>query len=166
VDVAARYHDVGKLGIEEAALCKPGKLNSEEWKAVKRHPVLSAEYIEKYFSLLNGFSDLSAVEAKAVCAAALHHHERWDGMGYPAGLKKEEIPLAARIIAVADAYDAMTADRPYRKAMPREEAIRRIAEGAGGQFDPEVAARFLKVVEGDGGARTRKFAVEMSGRGK
>lgn len=151
VELAALYHDVGKIGIPDEILRKPRKPIPGEWEVIKRHPALGAELVEKRVLQRNGSSDLTLEEAKAICAAVLCHHERWDGSGYPNGFKGEETPLAARIIAVADAYDAMTADRPYRKALPREEALRRIAEEAGGQFDPEVAARFVNSFSSEGG---------------
>jgi HD-GYP domain-containing protein (c-di-GMP phosphodiesterase class II) len=146
VEVAALFHDIGKIGIPDEILCKMGKPTPGEWEVIRRHPVLGAELFEKCIKQRSGSSDLVPEEARAVCAAILCHHERWDDNGYPNGLKGEEIPLTARIIAVADAYDAMTADRPYRKAMGGEEAFQRIAEGAGRQFDLEVAARFLEMV--------------------
>lgn len=131
---AALLHDVGKLGLPSTVLDKPLELTSLEWELVKRHPVESARIIgdvDRFREQLGG---------------VLHHHERFDGSGYPDGLAGEEIPLDARIIAVADAFDAMTADRAYRLPLEREQALVRIAQAAGTQFDPVVVEAFASVV--------------------
>lgn len=138
---AALNHDVGKAFVKDEILFKPGKLTDEEWGKMKEHPVAGAQF----FTRENGCR-MSREEKEVVRLAILHHHERWDGRGYPDGLKGEKIPLTAKVIAVADAYDAMTTDRPYRRAMPKEEALRQVKEGAGTQFDPEVAEVFVELL--------------------
>jgi putative nucleotidyltransferase with HDIG domain len=131
---AALLHDVGKLGLPTSVLDKPLDLTSLEWELVKRHPEESARIIEG----VELFRDqLDGVR---------HHHERYDGHGYPDGLHGEEIPLDARIIAVADAFDAMTTNRAYRLPLDRQEAFAQVARAAGTQFDPVVVAAFAEVV--------------------
>ncbi|MDP2728505.1 MAG: HD-GYP domain-containing protein [Dehalococcoidia bacterium] len=134
ITVSAKLHDLGKIGINDSILKKPGALSAEERKDMERHPEIGASIL--------GFFPLFS---KGV-AFVLHHHERYDGLGYPAGLKREEIPLGARIIQVADAYEAMTARRYYRAPMPIGEAIDRLRAEAGRQFDPMVVGAFLKVM--------------------
>ncbi|MBE0636502.1 HD-GYP domain-containing protein, partial [Candidatus Bipolaricaulota bacterium] len=135
IDVAARVHDIGKVAVPDSILLKPGKLSEEEWVKMRQHPVISAE-------LIAGIEIYSPV-AKAV----RHEHERWNGTGYPDGLKGEEIPLLARIIAAADIYNALSTDRPYRKAFNEEETIRLIQEMTEAELDPAVAAALLRVIE-------------------
>lgn len=130
--LAALLHDVGKIGVPDYILRKPGKLTAEEYEAVKLHPMMGASIVATVPGLE---STLDAVR---------HHHERWDGKGYPFGLRGENIPLTARIMAVADAFSAMTTDRPYRKGMPVEIALSKIAESAGTQLDPHIAAALLR----------------------
>ncbi|MCL6559213.1 MAG: HD domain-containing protein [Firmicutes bacterium] len=142
VFVAALNHDVGKAFVTDEILFKPDKLTYEEWAKMKEHPVVGAQF----FARENGCR-LSREEKEVVRLAILYHHERWDGKGYPEGLKGKDIPLEARIIAVADAYDAMTTDRPYRKALTGEEAAREILSHAGNQFDPRIADVFAKLLE-------------------
>lgn len=136
---AAKLHDLGKVGVPDAALLKEGALTPEEWERMRLHPELG-------WRLLAPLEDHLGPVVRDV---VLHHHERWDGSGYPRGLKGEEIPLLARILAVADAYEAMTADRPYRRALSPEEAALRIQRGAGSQFDPEVVEAFLRALRRD-----------------
>lgn len=147
VELAALYHDVGKVGVPDQILHKQGKLTPGEWEVIKWHPVLGAELVEKCVWQWNGSRVLASEEVEAVCTAVLCHHERWDGRGYPHSLKGEEIPLAARIISVADTYDAMTTWRPYRKVVDRDEALGEIIRCAGSQFDPEVAEAFVGLLE-------------------
>jgi ribonuclease P protein subunit RPR2 len=128
-------HDLGKIGIPDAILLKPGPLTADERSVIRRHPELG----ERVISRIPGLGRL----ARDVVAC---HHERWDGSGYPQGLAGAEIPPAARIFAVADAWDAMTNDRPYRAAMPFEAAAREIEAGRGTQFDPEFVDPFLAIV--------------------
>ncbi len=125
---ASPMHDVGKIGIPDDILLKPGKLNNDEWAVMKTHTTIGADI------LATGDSDLM----RAAREIALNHHERWDGKGYPNGLAGEDIPLTARITAIADVYDALTSDRPYKKAWPVEQAVQLIHEGAGSQFDPNL----------------------------
>jgi len=124
-------HDVGKIGVPDEILNKPGKLSEDEWKVMRTHPELGARIVEPI-----GFSG-------AMVGIILHHHERWDGAGYPTGLKGTEIPLAARTFAVADAYDAMTSERPYRPAMSDDRTIHVILDERGNAFDPEIVDVFL-----------------------
>ena len=128
---AAVLHDLGKLVIPQSILTKPTLLNREEWAMIYRHPIIS-ESIASQFSFLSG-----------TLPAIRHHHERYDGCGYPDGLKGEDIPLPARIIAVADAYDAMTNTRPYRKAMPQIKALTILQEEGYKQFDPHITHAFV-----------------------
>ncbi len=131
IRIAGLMHDIGKIGISENVLNKTGKLTREEYAEIKKHPEIGYRIL----STSSEFSDI------ADCI--YEHHEHWDGTGYPAGLKKEEIGLQARIIAIADAYDAMTSMRTYRETKTREQAYQEIARCAGTQFDPEIAKSFL-----------------------
>jgi len=126
-------HDIGKIGIDDHILNKPGKLTGEEFKHVQQHPQLGYE-------ILRGVRQLDKV-----LPLVLHHHEAWNGMGYPHGLKGSETPQVARIMAVADAYDAMSSDRPYRKGMPDEKVDAILREGAGSQWDAEVIDAFFSI---------------------
>jgi HD-GYP domain-containing protein (c-di-GMP phosphodiesterase class II) len=125
-------HDVGKLAIGESILLKPAGLTPEERSAVEQHAAIGSRIVEHVPGL------------SGIAPAVLHHHERWDGGGYPEGLRGEEIPLEARIIAVADSYSAMTADRPYRRRMPSHTAQAELRRCAGTQFDPEVVGVFCE----------------------
>jgi putative two-component system response regulator len=129
---AAPMHDVGKIGIPDHVLLKPGKLDDAEWEIMHQHPYMGAEIIgEQTDDLL-----------QTARLLALTHHEKWDGSGYPNKLKGEEIPLGGRIVAIADVFDALTSERPYKKAWPVEDAVRVIEEGAGSHFDPGLMAPF------------------------
>ncbi len=138
---AALLHDIGKIGVHEDILNKAGVLTDNEYEIIKKHPQMSADIIAPV-PFLN--PSLKGV---------LHHHENWDGTGYPEGLSGEQIPLMARIIAVVDAFDAMTSDRSYRGALSEAEAIERIRAGSGSQFDPRIAQLFQqhkdKILEGE-----------------
>ncbi|MEX1263755.1 MAG: HD domain-containing phosphohydrolase [Actinomycetota bacterium] len=131
-------HDIGKVGVPEAVLCKPGPLDDDEWAVMREHPAIGAQILSPMRFLAG------AVEIVRT------HHERWDGGGYPLGLRGEDIQLASRIFAVVDAFDAMTSDRPYRAAMPLDRALGEIRDGAGTQFDPGVAGAFLELVDEGG----------------
>ncbi|NYE58682.1 HD-GYP domain-containing protein [Carboxydothermus ferrireducens] len=136
---AALLHDIGKIGISEKILNKPGKLLPEEYREIQNHPGIGVEIIKP----IEQMQDIIEI--------IYHHHEWYDGTGYPARLKGEEIPLEARVLAVADAFEAMTSDRSYRKALTKEEAIAEIIKQKGKQFDPQVVEAFLEVVKEDGG---------------
>lgn len=131
-------HDIGKVGVPEAVLCKPGPLDDAEWAVMREHPAIGAQIVSPIRFLAG------AVEI------VRSHHERWDGAGYPRGLRGEEIPLAARVFSVADSFDAMTSDRPYRAALPLQRTLAEIRDGAGTQFDPNVARAFLELVDEGG----------------
>ncbi|MBN1394850.1 MAG: HD-GYP domain-containing protein [Pirellulales bacterium] len=133
--LAGLLHDVGKIGVEDRVLRKPGKLSGEEYDHIKRHAEIGHHILQ----------DLSKLGD--VLPVVLHHHESWDGRGYPQQLDAERIPLAARIVAVADAFDAMTSDRPYRKGMPDEKVDAILREGAGHQWDPMVIDAFFRCRE-------------------
>ena len=135
---AAPMHDIGKIGIPDAVLQKPGRLTEEEFEIIKRHPRIGGRIIGETFGHL--FDDGYETMAYNV---AMYHHEKWNGKGYPAGLSGTDIPLCARIIAVADVFDAVSAKRCYREAMPLEECYRIIINGRGEDFDPEVVDAFL-----------------------
>ena len=134
---AAPLHDIGKIGIPDRVLLKPGPLDEREWKIMKKHTEIGAEILR---GTRSGFAKVGQI-------VALYHHERWDGTGYPYGLKGTEIPLAARIVAIADVFDALTSDRPYRKAFSVEEAFKIIEQGMGTHFDPQASAVFLEARE-------------------
>ncbi len=142
VVMAAPMHDIGKIKIPDAILNKPGKLTEEEYEIIKKHSRYGGEIIRK---------TISEIEEKEYCDIAYniarHHHERYDGKGYPDGLKGEEIPLEARIMALADVYDALVSERVYKSAFTKEEAKAIIKEGAGTQFDPNLVPLFLQCVE-------------------
>ena len=130
LELAAYMHDIGKIGVPESILMKPGKLSDSEWEQIKLHPDTGCGIL----SNIEELSDLADI--------IRHHHERMDGSGYPSGLSGDDIPLLSRILAVADAFDAMTSDRPYRPAMSDSEAFRRLRAGAGAQFDAGVVDIF------------------------
>ncbi len=132
---AGILHDVGKIFVLQEIINKPGKLTDEEFEIIKQHPVKSYELVRE----IKGMEEIAKI--------VRHHHERWDGKGYPDGLKGEEIPLEARIIAVADAYDAMTSERPYRSALTPPEALEEIMKESGTQFDPQVVNAFVKAFQ-------------------
>ena len=131
---AALMHDIGKITIPGELLCKPAKLTEEEFEIVKQHPVIGYRILKG----LDGYSQY----AKAL----LYHHERWDGTGYPMGLKGERIPVFSRVLAIADAYETMTSERPYRVRRTREEAIEELRNNAGTQFDPRLVEVFIEKV--------------------
>jgi putative nucleotidyltransferase with HDIG domain len=136
VKIASLLHDIGKLGISEKILCKPDKLTPDEFNIIRSHVDMGARILEPV--------DFPW----PVIPIVLTHHERWDGLGYPRGLRGEEIPIGGRIVALADVYDALTSDRPYRKAMDREGALEMVRAGAGTQFDPAVVEAFAAVLPG------------------
>jgi putative nucleotidyltransferase with HDIG domain len=145
IRLGALLHDVGKIGVPEVILTKPGRLTDEEYDFIKQHPETGASII----------GQIDNPRMKNAINTARHHHERWDGRGYPDGLAGEDIPLTARIVSVADAYDAMSTARPYREAYPKEFIARQLLAGMSSQFDPRVAKAFLKVWQ-DGRLRRPK----------
>jgi diguanylate cyclase (GGDEF)-like protein len=128
-------HDIGKVGINDQILKKPGALTEEEWIEMKKHPEIGYRIC------------LSSPELASIADFVLAHHERWDGTGYPLGLKGEQIPILSRILSIVDAYDSMTNDRVYRKALAKESALKEISDKAGTQFDPTIAKTFIKMME-------------------
>ncbi len=134
LELLSTLHDIGKMGIGADILSKPGKLTSDEWVEMRKHP-------EAGFRIARATSDLIPIANYILC-----HHERWDGKGYPQGLKGHDIPLLSRIISIVDSYDAMTNDRAYRTAMTKDEAVKEIIVNSGTQFDPEIAQLFLKIL--------------------
>ena len=132
---AAILHDLGKVGISDKILLKEAKLTDEEYREIKKHPLIAADILRPIQFL------------HSVIPFILYHHERWDGRGYPSGLKGDLIPVGARIIAIADVYQALISNRPYRKALTRQEALKIIREGSGTQFDPRIVNAFLKIIQ-------------------
>ncbi len=131
IEFASLLHDIGKIGVPDAVLQKPGRLTDEEQATVRKHP----EYGWAILRSVPGFERTSLL--------VLHHHERFDGKGYPAGLAGDEIPLGSRIVAIVDAFDAMISNRSYRRGLPLKEALERLQESAGTQFDPRIVSHFL-----------------------
>jgi putative nucleotidyltransferase with HDIG domain len=148
----ALLHDVGKIGIRDAILLKPGKLTAAEWREMRKHPEIGAR-------MLQGIKFLEGAIAIVLC-----HQERYDGKGYPGRLKGEQIPLGARIFAVVDTLDAMTSDRPYRKALTYARAREEIIRYSGTQFDPKVVEVFLRIPESEWDAIHRRVLEEVSAR--
>jgi putative two-component system response regulator len=131
LEFASFLHDIGKIGIRDAVLLKPGPLDEKEWEHMRTHP-------------LKGYEIASRIDMlKPTMPCIRNHHERWDGKGYPDGLKGEDIPLSARIVAIADAYDAMATDRPYKKALPLADCERLLRKNAGIMYDPELVEMFV-----------------------
>jgi len=137
VEVAALLHDAGKVGVPDAILRKPGPLDPDEWRVMRMHP----EFSWAVLRLVPGLERASLF--------ALHHHEKYDGSGYPAGLRGEEIPIGARIVSVIDAFDAMVAVRPYKAGIPCEEALRRLTVDSGRHFDPIVVQHFIRIARAE-----------------
>ncbi len=135
LEVAALLHDIGKMGIPDAILQKPSRLTTEEYDLMKKHP-------EYGWGAIRLFPTLDRASL-----FILHHHESYDGKGYPAGLRNSEIPIGSRIVSVIDSFDAMISSRPYRKGLPFEEAMRRLFESSGTQFDPQVVNCFVKIAQ-------------------
>lgn len=157
IEEAAILHDIGKIGVADAVLAKAGPLDDAEWAEMKRHPEL-------------GYHMLQGMDFLKRAAEIVHaHHERYDGSGYPRGLKGDEIPLGARIFAVVDAYDAITSYRPYRKAQTHRKAVEEIVRNSGTQFDPDVVRAFLEAEKqgllqerhGDGGRESETAAADV-----
>lgn len=137
IQVAALLHDIGKIGIPDLILKKPDKLNQTEWEVMKNHPAIGAEILAQ----LPELAELAPI--------VKDHHARWDGQGYPSYHHNQEISLPARIIAIADAFEAMTSDRPYREGLQHDVALQEIEKGAGSQFDPDLAVSFVRDFRND-----------------
>lgn len=136
IEYAAILHDIGKIGIEDRILGKKDKLTDEEYEKIKEHPVIGAGIIE-------------SIEFLKKCSqTVLHHHEHYDGKGYPDGLKGEDIPRTARLLAIIDAYDAMSSDRPYRRKLTEQDILNELQREAGKQFDPDMVKFFISILEG------------------
>jgi putative two-component system response regulator len=133
---AAPMHDVGKIGIPDAILLKPGKLTDDEWKIIRNHPNIGAELLGNSNNKLMDYA----------YNAALTHHEKWDGSGYPKGLKGNDIPYIGRVVAIADVFDALNTKRPYKKAWPHEDVIMELKKGRGTHFDPILLDHFLRIM--------------------
>ena len=144
IQLAALLHDVGKVAIPEEILEKPSALSTGEWRSVVQHPRIGQVILEQ------------AAALKDAVPIILHHHERYAGHGYPYGLRANEIPLGARIVAIADAYDAMIHDRPYKRAMTHDQAIAELRRHAGTQFDPELVSLFCDLYASTPRSRTRR----------
>jgi HD-GYP domain-containing protein (c-di-GMP phosphodiesterase class II) len=135
LSLLATLHDIGKINISESILNKVDKLTDQEWEVMKKHT-------EQGYKIAS-----SSEEFASVAEEIFSHHENWDGSGYPRQLQQKEIPYLARIISLVDAYDVMTHERPYSKAMSKEEAIKEIKKCSGTQFDPELAAKFIEMLQ-------------------
>jgi putative nucleotidyltransferase with HDIG domain len=135
IEYTALLHDIGKIGIDDRILGKSSKLSNEEFKKIKEHPIVGAKIIEPVDFLKNSYKTI------------YHHHEKYNGGGYPDGLKEKDIPLCARIIAVADAYDAMGSDRPYRKKLSKEKILKEFIEQSGKQFDPQIVNALMLILK-------------------
>jgi len=136
VHMAGHLHDVGKIGIPDHILRKPGPLNAAEWEVMRQHPRIGAEILRPVRVFCG---------RPGVCEIVLAHHERFDGSGYPNGLRGADIPLGARLVAVADALSAMTEERPYRRSLTLDQAVAEVVRGAGAMFDPEVVRDLLSL---------------------
>lgn len=134
VHIAGHLHDIGKIGVPDSILRKRGPLSDADWRMVQKHPAMGADIVRP----------VKALEEMGVVEMILHHHERFDGKGYPHGLRGEEIPIESRIIAVADSLSAILHNRPYRNALPFEKAAREIIRCSGSQFDPNIVKVFKK----------------------
>jgi len=152
LQIGALLHDIGKAGVPEAILKKNGPLSEKDWSYILAHPLIG----DKLLSPARKWSK----HIEKVRDAVLYHHERWDGNGYPEGLKGKDIPLLARIVAVADSYEAMTAERPYRKALTPEEALEDIRRNAGVRYDPEVVQAFIQAWGKDPAWKTQREDVK------
>jgi putative nucleotidyltransferase with HDIG domain len=149
LEMAALFHDIGKIAIPDSVLLKPSRLNEDEFLVMKTHP-------EKSSDILQGFKPF-----EKVAQFAKHHHERFDGRGYPDGLKGEEIPLCSRIILITDTFDAMTSSRPYRKGLDFEVAYEELSEFAGSQFDPYLVENFCKAMRKEEAKQEKTFTLNI-----
>ena len=135
IKLGAELHDIGKIGVPDSILNKSGKLTAEEYEIIKKHTEIGYE-------IVSNFPHLNEIIAEII----LHRHEKYDGTGYPNGLAGENIPFAARVIAITDSYHAMISDRPYRKGLSKENAVKLLREGAGKQWDPFLVSKFIDMI--------------------
>lgn len=149
LQLLSKLHDIGKIGIDDHILNKPGKLSAEEWEIMKRHPEIGHRIA------------MTTPQLKHIAEYILYHHERWDGTGYPMGLKGNQIPIVSRILSVADAFDAMTENRVYRRALSNNDAIKEIEQNAGTQFDPEIAKLFVRILREKGEAWLEQGSLDL-----
>jgi putative two-component system response regulator len=137
---SAQLHDIGKIAVKDSILLKPAKLTPEEFEEMKKHTTFGEEVIKK---MKNTVTEQAFLEHAEIFAAT--HHEKWDGSGYPRGIKGEDIPLQGRLMAIVDVYDALVSDRPYKKAFSHEEAVKIISDSRGGHFDPDLVDLFINI---------------------
>ena len=149
--ISSVLHDIGKVGVEDTVLLKPGKLTTSEYQRMQQHTLVAGDCLKEIEERLGASNFLQTARE-----IALHHHERWDGTGYPYGLSGEAIPLAARIVSIADVYDALSSKRVYKEAFAHEECVNEIRAGAGTQFDPELVEVFLEI-ESEFAAISKRF---------
>ncbi|MFM9963369.1 MAG: HD-GYP domain-containing protein [Planctomycetaceae bacterium] len=140
IEISAMLHDIGKVGIADDILLKPGKLTMDERREMEQHPLISSQCLRRIEEKLGAANFLEMAHE-----IALYHHERWDGRGYPFGRRGEAIPISARIVAIADVYDALVSERVYKPAFPHEQCVDMIRQGAGSQFDPDLVEIFLSI---------------------
>ena len=159
IEISAMLHDIGKVGIADEILLKPGKLTMDERRDIEQHPLISSQCLRRIEEKLGKANFLTMAHE-----IALYHHERWDGRGYPFGRRGDAIPISARIVAIADVYDALVSERVYKPAFPHEQCVEMIRQGAGTQFDPDLVEIFL-TIEGrfaDVSQRIRKLDPTLS----
>lgn len=149
LEVSALFHDLGKMGVPDSVLLKPSRLTDEEFLEMKLHPTKSAEILQDFPVF------------KKMAINVKHHHERYDGRGYPEGIKGEKIPLHSRIILIADTFDAMTSTRPYRKGLPFEVACAELREFAGSQFDPDIVEKFISCMTKEQNKNEETFHLQV-----
>lgn len=140
IEISAMLHDIGKVGISDEILLKPGKLTMDERREMEQHPLISSQCLRRIEEKLGTANFLEMAHE-----IALYHHERWDGRGYPFGRRGEAIPLSARIVSIADVYDALVSERVYKPAFPHDQCVSMIRQGAGSQFDPDLVEIFLSI---------------------
>ena len=151
LELSALFHDIGKIGTPDSVLLKPSRLNEDEFLIMKKHPEHSGDIL-KEFNVFEG-----------IATYVRHHHERFDGRGYPDGLKGEEIPYFSRIILIADTFDAMTSSRPYRKGLDYEVAFQELSEFSGTQFDPKLVKSFIKAMKKEANKKEDTFYLQVVG---
>ncbi|MCB9061962.1 MAG: HD-GYP domain-containing protein [Halobacteriovoraceae bacterium] len=152
LELSGLFHDIGKIGVPDSILKKPTRLDHEEFLMMKEHPTMTYEIL------------LEVEGLEKIALSAKHHHERFDGRGYPEGLKGDNIPLFSRVILIADTFDAMTSTRPYRKGLPYEVAFRELRDFAGEQFDPHLVEKFIEAMIKDQNEKTDNFSIEVLGK--